>query len=275
MVTKKLQKSGNAYSIYVPIDWAKKLKGKEVKLEINSIGNLEISPVGAERKLFLKKEITLRSKDIDFIVRNVASLYIDGYDEFKIIFANRLSKNIFNKLYNLLVERGLSQYVADSSDDFILFKIPSGFLPPVDLADILMKKVLKMLMSIEQGELETAKNYRKEYISTMLDFQRLYNSALQKPYLVKEFNTSLVDLLNMLFIIYSVKEVGDWIINKRVGKKDISIVKEMIRNLLIMLSKKNFANVEKISSLKGRLSDKTLFVWIKIIERTLLNWSLI
>ena len=276
MVIKKLQKSGNAYSVYLPIEWARNFKDKKVNLEITPAGTVEISPVGAKDIAPLKKSISIKSKNIDFIIRHIASLYIDGYDEFTLNFEKPFHKKTMSRINSALIKRGISQYVVDFTQDYISFKIPPGFLSPMDLGSIMLKRVLKLLISIELGEKDAANNYRKEYLSTMLVFQRLYNTMLRKPHILREFNINSIDVLNLLFILYSAKEIGDWILqDKGMDENDIKIAKQVVEILLQFLKNKNFKQVQKISELKERLSDKMLFLQVKIIERTLLNWSLI
>ncbi|MCD6575795.1 MAG: hypothetical protein J7K73_01390 [Nanoarchaeota archaeon] len=274
MVIKKLQKSGNAYFIYLPVDWARKIKGKEVNLDITSTGIIKISPLKSEDLPLLKKDIVVDSHDLDFIIRHIASLYINGYDEFTVGFKIPLSKKELSKLNNHLVDRGLSQFAVDITSEFVSFKIPPGFLKPLDLGTILLKRVLKLLMAVEQGEVSLANNYRKEYISTMLTFQRMYNSFLQKPHQFIESQLSSLEMLDLLFVLYAAKEIGDWVLQKK-ALKDIKIIKQILEVLLTFMSNKDFGNVAKLSNLKNKLSDKTLFLFVKIIERTLLNWRLL
>ncbi|MCD6547573.1 MAG: hypothetical protein J7K22_03405 [Nanoarchaeota archaeon] len=275
MVTKKIQKSGNSYFVYLPLKWVKSIGSNEVELSISKTGTLEIFPVGAKQIASLKKEIVLDTKDTDLIIRAIASLYVDGYDEFTIRFKSKLEKDIYSKLIRELISRGLSQYLVDSSEEYFYFKIPFGFLSPIDLGKLLLNKILKAIISIENNQKDLAADYRKEYITATLRFQRLYNSVLQKPFILKDLKMSSVELLNLLFVLYFSKEIGEIIINEKINKQDILISKKLIELLLTFLNNRDFEKIKEISKIKRKVKHKTLFVFFKIIERTLLNWKLL
>ncbi len=275
MVIKKLQKSGNSYSVYLPVDWARKINGKEVKLEVTPLGILEISPVGLEKEVSLKKDLVVKSLDVDFVIRNVAALYVDGYDEFRILFEKGLENKTRSKLNKELINRGLSQYIIDFDEREISFKIPPGFLPPEDLWELILQRVKKAILSIEYGEHSDAKEYRREYIFNMLIFQRMYTSLLRKPFLISGFKFSSSEVFDMLQILYSAKEMADWIVKEKVDVNDIKQSVNVMDMLMKFIKKKDFGLAQEISAVKKKIEDKVLFLQVKIIERTLLNWSLL
>lgn len=270
MVRKKIQKSGNSRFVYLPIDWVKKLEGNEINLEVNERGNVVISPTRKGEETKLRKEVTLEKRDIDFIVRVVAALYVGGYDECEINFEKNLGKNVQNELRETISKR-LDVEIAELNESSMLIKISPGFLEADDLAQIIVKKVLNEIRAITEEDMESAERLQKEHVKSVLTFQRLVNSVLQKPYLLEDMERKPIELLNILFILYSAKEIGNYVIESEVDSSDLETLIEIFELSWKMIQESSFDSVSRINSLRKEIEKDPIEIWVRVIERKFHN----
>lgn len=195
MKRKVIQLAGKTYVVSLPLAWAKRnsiQKGCEVEV-VERTSSLTILSPGAKDK---EVEITLHVKKNQKIgKRQLADLYIRGYDEVK-IFAE------FDQLEKLKEEDLLGFEIVDEKKDFVHYKnVAEG-----DSFDVMLRRTFLLLKQMSELVLEESNE------KTILSMEKTTNKFTNycKRILFKQGYTPHYRLIFLYVLVKDLEVIGDY-----------------------------------------------------------------
>ena len=236
MNIRNIQKSGNAYYIYLPSEWCKQnnLKGKsKVTLESSTDGKLLISPTLHEQK---DKTLTIQmpEEDLRLINKLIVACYINPVRSFKIKLQNEISsldildhKKLLSGIE--LVEFDEKQITCESS----VF---------VEDPDILLKTMIRKITNMLKVKLEN-KELMERYEEEIDRSNMLINKSVVSSLMFKR-NSKLkhIHLFYIIRISIYLERFADELRISRLNKKQVGFLLELIRDLEALIDKTTIEN---------------------------------
>jgi hypothetical protein len=106
---RKLQRSGELYFVSLPTPWIKNnnlKKGAELDVQTND-NVITIKPLSSSSKNYKKTSLKIKKAGSEAIKNIIMSLFVAGYDEFKLSFSEELSNEQFLKIKKIITSLGL------------------------------------------------------------------------------------------------------------------------------------------------------------------------
>lgn len=276
MVIKKLQKSGNAYSVYLPMKWIKQMRLDEslaVSVTENNDRALTISPAAPTEKKPMEKEIIVEHYEPKIVHRILTNCYLDGYDKFTLLFEKPLTKKEIAYHKKRIESLGLAVEILEFSQYQAVFYSSETVMPIKTLLANQFNKLLNFIRAKSLREREFADSYKKEVERSRFMIERFFRKALKEPTMLRNSDLKLFDCLFIKDIAVAVKDASDVEIGK-LSKKDIEIFKEVIGQAIKSLNKLGINNITKYDTITKKVRDEELKRYLKRIERYLIGWYL-
>ena len=279
METRRIQRSGTTYYLYLPASWCREHKittDSTVFLDRSSTGNLEVKPKKDDTTLSsLKLELTDSNHDV--INKMLIATYINPVKEFGINLTEKLTPDQILGHKSLL--GGLE--LIDFEESSITCQTALALSDPDILLDAMIKKLLRITKLMQQdSKHELINKYEEEIDKTNLLIHKSIISSLMYR---KESKLRHIDLFYIGLISRSIEQIADLLIAIENDKPIIKTVERMITSLSNALEKitmenaisfvKEIGKLEKVQvkNLETYKKKKIYSVFDKIAE-TLCDW---
>lgn len=250
MESRKIQKSGTTYYVYLPASWCREHKittNSVVYLEKSSKGDLVIEPKKTESNLTSLK-IELEETTPEVINKMIIASYINPVKEFKIILKNSLSPDQILEHKTLL--GGLE--LVDFDEKSITCQTALALSDPDILLMGMIKKVFNIINLMKKDiSHELISRYEQEVDKTNLLIQKSIITSLMYR---KESKLRHVDLYYIGMISRSIERIADILITMKDQKLVSTTEKVMglLQTCMDVMSKENVVKlikyVEKLSN---------------------------
>ncbi len=250
MESRKIQKSGTTYYVYLPASWCREHKittNSIVYLEKSSKGDLVIEPKKTESNLTSLK-IELEETTPEVINKMIIASYINPVKEFKIILKNSLSPDQILEHKTLL--GGLE--LVDFDEKTITCQTALALSDPDILLMGMIKKVFNIINLMKKDiSHELISRYEQEVDKTNLLIQKSIITSLMYR---KESKLRHVDLYYIGMISRSIERIADILITMKDQKLVATTEKIMVLFQACMESRSN-ENVVKLIKYIEKLSN--------------------
>jgi phosphate uptake regulator len=239
METRKIQRSGTTYYLYLPASWCREHKittDSLVYLEKSSKGDLSVQPKKSESSLSsLKFELNDTSKEV--INKIIIASFINPVKDFHISLKQDISPDQILEHKKLL--GGLE--LVDFDEDSINCQSSLSLGDP----DIMLKTMITKILSIsnlmkKDHKHELIKRYEEEIDKTNL---LILKSIITNLMYRKESKLRHVDLFYIGQISRNLEQITDILITLENQNRLIEVIESMMRSLIKLLDNMNQASV--------------------------------
>jgi phosphate uptake regulator len=239
METRKIQRSGTTYYLYLPASWCREHKittNSTVYLEKSSKGNLVVEPKKTEASLSsLKFELEESSPEV--INKMILASYINPVKDFEITLKQRLSPDQILGHKELL--GGLE--MLDFAEDSINCQTSLALSDPDMLLRLMIKKIINITGLLkEDPSHDLIRRYEEEVDkSNIMVFKSIISILMYR----KESKLKHVELFYIGLISRSLEQISDIVITLGKDRETINSVEKMMASLLKVLENKTQAEV--------------------------------
>jgi phosphate uptake regulator len=210
---RKVQLTGSStYTVSLPHNWAKKQeieKGSRIALLETSAGNLLLKPeTETEKKLKDVKIYITPRMNIDFIVRLLITMYIQGYDEISIISDSYIQPNIKREIKSMAQKFiGLEPF-GETSNELTFRILLSKEVNTIQAIQQMCKISLSSLNDLEGCIIASNEDLANDIIQRENEINKFYFLVLRQFSLESEFLQ-----FDWIQIAKSVEMISDYIDN--------------------------------------------------------------
>jgi phosphate uptake regulator len=279
METRKIQRSGTTYYIYLPASWCREHKittNSTVHLEKSSKGNLLIEPKKTEANLSsLKFELNETSPEV--INKMIIASYINPVKEFDIKLKQKLSSDQILGHKELL--GGLE--LVDFAEESISCHASLALSDPDALLKIMIKRIQNITGLLKESpEHELIKRYEEEVDkSNIMVFKSIISILMYR----KESKLKHVELFYIGLISRSLEQISDIVITLGKDRETINTVEKMMSALLNVLENKTqgevisfIKSVEKLGNIEVdsliKYKKRSIYANLGQIAEVLSDW---
>ncbi|MEK6916342.1 MAG: hypothetical protein AABW92_01230 [Nanoarchaeota archaeon] len=279
MDSRKIQRSGTTYYLYLPASWCREHKittDSVVYLDKSSRGDLMVMPKKSETNLSsLNLELIENSPEV--INKMIIASYINPVKEFKISLKENISADQI--LQHKLLLGGLE--LVDFEESLITCRTSLALSDP----DSLLKGVIKKVLSIarlmkEDKKHELIKKYEEEVDKSNLLIHKAIITTLMYR---QESKLRHIDLFYIGGLSRLIEQIADILITLGDNNKLIDIVEKMSVSLLSILDdlkQQNVVNfiteVEKLDRVEVKnletYKEKRIYSLLAHMGEVLCNW---
>ena len=279
MESRKIQRSGTTYYLYLPASWCREHKittDSIVFLEKSSKGDLLVQPKKTESSLTSLK-IELSDSDPDIINKMIMAAYINPVKEFQIKLKKNISPDQILEHKKLL--GGLE--IVDFDESLVSCHTSLALSDPDVLLQALIKKILNTtkLMKKDPNH-ELLKRYEEEIDKNNMLIQKSIITALMYR---KESKLRHSDLFYIGTISRILEHITDILVTSGKDTELVNDVDEVMQSLLAVLEKLNQQNVISFVKNVSRLEKievkdlhtykkKRIYSGLDHIAETLCDW---
>ena len=270
MAEKTIHKMGNSYSLYLPMEWAKKIASKKVSMRVDSNGNLIVMPLKAV-KTAREKELFLDDYDFDLVNRIIILAYRCGFDKFTLAFGKPITtKQILNHKKKF-EEHGFPLEIEDLSKTHFTFYFQQPLISPQTIFDNSLNLALNVVRSKQQKENELMEVNFKSLRRNRHVLRRIFISSLIDPSVISEFNVEQKRCFDMDNLLQHICWACELMIKDNISVKDVETTKKIFEIAQAFFSKKEFLDIWKYSSYLKNIENSQLRQELKKAQRYLIS----
>mgnify|MGYP003972997263 CR=1 FL=1 len=279
MESRKIQRSGTTYYLYLPASWCREHNistDSVVYLQRSSKGDLVIEPKKTESSLSTL-EMELPDNSPEVINKMIIAAYINPVKEFKINLKQNLEPDQILEHKDLL--GGLE--LVDFEEDSINCQTSLALNDPDSLLKAMIKKILNTIKLLQKDSShDLIKRYEEEIDKSNLLIQKSIITSLMHR---RETKLRHVDLYYIGHLSRSLERISDLLITLEKNNKLIKTADHMMKELLDMLEnitqskvisfikqveKQSKVNVKNLETYK----EKRLYTLLGHISEILCDW---
>lgn len=239
MDSRKIQRSGTTYYLYLPASWCREHKittDSTVYLEKSSKGDLLVKPKKSESSLSCLK-IELPDNNPEVINKMIIASYINPVKEFEIKIKENINPDQILKHKQLL--GGLE--LVDFEENAINCQTSLALSDPDMLLKSMIKKILSIIKLIQNDSShELINRYEEEVDKTNLLIQKSIITSLMYR---RESRLRHIDLFYIGNLSRVLERLSDILITLTNSQKLVNTIENMLSSFLVLLDNLNQSDV--------------------------------
>ncbi|TAL47311.1 hypothetical protein EPN87_03215 [archaeon] len=230
MDLRNIQKSGNAYYMYLPAAWCRQnniTNNSHVAVDMSSEGSLTISP-HADKKTAKALALTMQGSSKNVINKFVVASYLNPVRSFRMQLDKKMSSLDILDHKKLLA--GVE--IVEFGDDYVSCESVITVDDPDVLLKTMIRKMLSMIRIMQEGHLELVNRYEEEIDRSNM---MITKSAISSLMFKRSSSLKHIDLFYIALLSKNLESIADNLSKLKKEKNLLNNLSELIGKLLATL----------------------------------------